>query len=253
MQMKMWAAMALVVTCAACGGGGAEAPGPAATPAEGLVAEAPPAASDAGAAGSATRSAAAGSAAPRAAAASAPRPAAPVVREREVTIPAGTVLRVELTSAVSSDDSKPEDTVRATLRRAVEVDGAEVLPVGTEVVGLVTDAEQSGRVKGRARVAMRFTSVRHRSERVDIQADPVARQAEATKSDDAKKIGIGAGVGAAVGAIIGGGSGAAKGAAIGGGAGTGAVLATRGKEVRLGAGTPLNVKLTAPLVLRIAG
>jgi hypothetical protein len=100
---------------------------------------------------------------------------------------------------------------------------------------------------------MRFTSVRHRSERVDIQAEPVARRAEATKSDDAKKIGIGAGVGAAVGAIIGGGSGAAKGAAIGGGAGTGAVLATRGKEVRLGAGTPINVRLTAPLVLRIPG
>ena len=53
-----------------------------------------------------------------------------------------------------------------------------------------------------------------------------------------------------IGGIIGGGDGAAKGAAIGGGAGTGAVLATRGDEVRLPAGTPLSVKLAAPLTVR---
>jgi hypothetical protein len=50
---------------------------------------------------------------------------------------------------------------------------------------------------------------------------------------------------------MGGGSGAAKGAAIGGGAGTGAVLATRGDEVRLPAGTPLSVTLAAPLTVRV--
>ena len=33
--------------------------------------------------------------------------------------------------------------------------------------------------------------------------------------------------------------------------GTGVVLATRGKEVALAAGTPLTVKLTAPLTLRV--
>jgi hypothetical protein len=54
-----------------------------------------------------------------------------------------------------------------------------------------------------------------------------------------------------IGVIVGVGSGASKGAAIGGGAGTGAVLATRGDEVRLPAGTPLSVKLTAPLTVRV--
>ena len=39
--------------------------------------------------------------------------------------------------------------------------------------------------------------------------------------------------------------------AVGGGAGTGVVLATRGEEVRLAAGTPVTVKLTAPLSLRV--
>ena len=46
-----------------------------------------------------------------------------------------------------------------------------------------------------------------------------------------------------VGGILGGGSGAAKGAAIGGAAGTGAVLATRGKDVVLTSGTTLAATL----------
>jgi hypothetical protein len=39
--------------------------------------------------------------------------------------------------------------------------------------------------------------------------------------------------------------------AIGGAGGTGVVLATRGKEVRLAAGTPVSVKLTRPLTVRV--
>ena len=54
-----------------------------------------------------------------------------------------------------------------------------------------------------------------------------------------------------IGGILGGGSGAAKGAAIGGGAGTAVVLSTKGDEVRIPAGTPVTIKLTAPLTLRV--
>jgi hypothetical protein len=126
-----------------------------------------------------------------------------------------------------------------------------VLPTGTELNGAVTEVERSGRVKGRAHVAYRFTSLRYDSERYDIATARISHQAQATKGEDAKKIGIGAGVGAAVGAIFGGGSGAAKGAAIGGGAGTGAVLATRGKEVRLGPGANVSTTLTEPLTVRV--
>ena len=126
--------------------------------------------------------------------------------------------------------------MRAELREAVIVDGQTVLPAGTEVVGNVTDVERSGRVKGRARVAYRFNSLSIGGERYDIATAPISHQAEATKGEDATKIAIGAGAGAAVGAMLGGGDGAAKGAAIGGAAGTASVLATRGKEVRLGPG-----------------
>jgi hypothetical protein len=177
--------------------------------------------------------------------------APPVPVYREVTIPAGTVLRLDLKSSVASDTSKVEDTVRAALRQPVVVDGQTVLPVGTELVGTVTDVARSGRVKGRARVAYRFATLRHDSERYDIRTASIAHQAEATKKKDAVKVGIGAGAGAVVGAILGGGSGAAKGAAIGGAGGTGAVLATRGDEVRRGPGADVTTRLTAPLTVRV--
>ena len=115
----------------------------------------------------------------------------------------------------------------------------------------MTDVARSGRVKGRARVAYRFSSLRHDSERYDITTAPIAHEAEATKKKDATKIAIGAGAGAAIGAILGGGGGAAKGAAIGGAAGTGAVLATRGEEVRRGPGADVTTRLTAPLTVRV--
>lgn len=170
---------------------------------------------------------------------------------REVTIPAGTTLRLRLQSAVASDSSKVEDTVRAELRQAVSIGGNAVLPTGTEVVGTVTDVQRSGRVKGRARIAYRFNSLRAAGERYDIKTTPLSHQAAATKGNDAKKIGVGAGAGAVVGALLGGGSGAAKGAAIGGAGGTGVVLATRGKEVHVGPGAEVTTKLTGPLTVRV--
>jgi hypothetical protein len=180
---------------------------------------------------------------------SARTPAVPAYRE--FTLPVGTNLPLELNSAIASDVSEVEDTVRGTLRNAVTIDGQEVLAAGTELVGHVTEAERAGRVKGRARLAFRFTSLRHDRERMSLRTDTIVHEAEATKGEDATKVGIGAGAGAVIGAVIGGKSGAAKGAAIGGAAGTGAVMATRGKEVRLEPGTDIPVRLTAPLAIRV--
>jgi hypothetical protein len=172
---------------------------------------------------------------------------------REVTIPAGTALPLELKSGVASDTSKVEEPVRAALRRAVRIDGVEALPAGTAVLGHVTAAERAARVKGRAQIAFRFTEVDLPGDggRHEIRTDVVSRVAAATKKQDAAKIGAGAAGGAIIGGIVGGGDGAAKGAAIGGAAGTGVVLSTRGKEVRLGPGADLSVRLAAPLTVRV--
>lgn len=168
---------------------------------------------------------------------------------REVTLPAGTVLPLTLDSTVASDTSRVEDAVRARLRRALVVDGLEVLPAGARVSGFVSEAQRSGRVKGRARVAFRFTGLTHDGEHYTLRTSRVVREAPGTKKRDAVTIGVPAGAGAAIGAIAGGKKGAAIGTAVGGGAGTGAVLATRGKEVRVGRGAAVSVRLLAPLTL----
>ena len=41
------------------------------------------------------------------------------------------------------------------LTRAITVDGRDVLPAGTRLNGIVTDVDDSGRVKGRATIAFR--------------------------------------------------------------------------------------------------
>jgi hypothetical protein len=165
-------------------------------------------------------------------------PAVPVVHE--VTVPAGTNLSLELLTALSSETATVEMPVQARVRRAVEIDGRTAIPSGTMLNGTVTEVDRAGRVKGRSRLAFRFDSATINGVRESLRTNPLSFEGEASKGDDAKKVGIGAGIGAAIGAIAGGGSGAAKGAAIGGAAGTGAVLATRGKEVELAAGTELS-------------
>jgi hypothetical protein len=170
-----------------------------------------------------------------------------------VTLPAGTTLSIVLDTGVGSDISRIEQPVRGHLARAVMVHGVTVVPAGSAVSGIVTDARRSGRVKGRAHVALRFTSLTPTgdSARYDIRTAPIGRTAPATKEEDALKIGAPAAGGAIVGAIVGGKKGAAIGAAAGGGAGTAVVLSTRGKEVRLGRGARVNAQLEEPLRVRV--
>jgi hypothetical protein len=178
----------------------------------------------------------------------APAPPAAVV---EVTIPEGTELSVELLDDLSSETATAETTVRGRLRRAVEVNGRTALPAGATLTGAVTDVVRPGRVKGRASLSLRFASVTLDGERSPLATSPITVEGEADTRGDVTKIGVGAGVGAVVGGILGGGGGAAKGAAIGGAAGTGAVLATRGKDVQLASGTTLSTTLTAAKTLEL--
>jgi hypothetical protein len=170
---------------------------------------------------------------------------------REVTIPAGTVLPLRLTSSVGSDTSGLEDPVHATLRRAIVVRGIGALPAGSAVSGYVTEANRSAKVKGRARVGFRFNTVSARGESYRVSTSSVVRQAPGTKKKDAAKIAIPAAAGAIIGGIADGKKGAAIGTAVGGGAGTGVVLATRGQEVRLGRGAAVSVRLLRPLTVLV--
>jgi hypothetical protein len=178
-------------------------------------------------------------------------PAAPLPEWRELRIPAGTSLPLELTTALSSETAQVEAPVSARLRQAVTIDGYTALPAGSVVTGTVTDVERAGRVKGRAHLAFKFNQVQVRGEREDLETNPVSFEGEASKGEDATKIGAGAGIGAVIGGIVGGGKGAAKGGAIGAAAGTGAVLATRGKEVEVASGTDITATLAQPATVRV--
>jgi len=195
--------------------------------------------------------AAAGSTAASAPRPSAPAASAPAVRWREITLPAGTSVQLELMTALSSETAKVETPVRARVRQAVEVDGLVAIPAGTVLTGSVVDVARPGRVQGRSRLAIRFTEADVDGSREDVRTNPITFEGEQTKGEDATKIGAGAVGGAIIGGILGGGDGAAKGAAIGGAAGTGTVLATRGRDVTLAAGTDIAATLATPVTLRV--
>jgi len=172
---------------------------------------------------------------------------------REVTVPAGTALPVVLETSVGSDTSRSEDRVEARVSAPVMVHGVTVVPEGSTVRGVVTDATRSGKVKGLAHLAMRFDTLvpRGSDDRYDIRTSAVGRTAESTKKKDAMEIGGGAAGGALIGGLIGGKKGALIGTAAGGGAGTAVSLSTRGKEVHLPKGSALTLKLTEPLTVRV--
>ena len=89
------------------------------------------------------------------------RSAAPIRKSvvRQVTIPAGTLLRLRVDRAFGSDISRLEDPVSATLARPIMVDGRTVLREGSLASGFVSQATRPGKVKGRGRVAVRFTRI----------------------------------------------------------------------------------------------
>ncbi|MGE0592270.1 MAG: hypothetical protein AB7G23_11535 [Vicinamibacterales bacterium] len=169
--------------------------------------------------------------------------------QRELVLPAGTTLDAALDTTVASNTSSVQDTVRATLASDLVFDGVTVAPRGSVLVGAVTAAEASGRVRGRAELGLRFDRLETPSLTYEIRTRPFYYEAEGTRRDDAATIGIGAAAGAVIGGLTGGAKGAAVGSAIGAGGGTAVVLSTPGQDIRLGAGTSLQVRLTEALVV----
>jgi hypothetical protein len=176
----------------------------------------------------------------------------PSARFREFTVPGGTVLALRLASSIGSDTSRVNDTVEAVLSEAVMIDGVTVLPADSVVKGVVSSAEPSGKVSGRANLEVRFRSVSidGLDETVAVSAN-LHRMAASTRGADARTIGIPAAGGAVLGAILGGKKGAGVGAAVGGGAGTAVVLATAGEDVRFPTGAAVWVVLDEAIEVRV--
>lgn len=167
-----------------------------------------------------------------------------VLRPDPITIPEGATFALVLETAISSATSRAGDLIVSRLAEDIKVGEKVVVPSGSEVRGRVTAAVSSGRVKTRARLAFDFDTLVLGGKEHPIGTRPLDITARDTHKKDAATIGIGAGAGAIIGAIADGGKGAAIGTLIGGAAGTGVVLTNTGKEVELGAGSRVTVRLT---------
>jgi hypothetical protein len=174
----------------------------------------------------------------------------PLATFREITLPAGTALALEILTPIDTGTSEVGASVDARLTESVSIDGTEVLPSGTRVQGQISSLQAAGKVKGRASVAVAFTELTAHDDTYPIRAR-FSVVAPASKAEDAKKIGIPAAGGAVLGAILGGKKGAAVGATIGGGAGTAAVLLTPGDEVSIRQGATVQVTLDETVEVRV--
>jgi hypothetical protein len=181
---------------------------------------------------------------------SAPRGPAPIMRPDEevsvasrpqqaaaapapIQLAAGTNLVIRMVDAVDSEKATVGQTFAATMDQPVMVNGDSVIPRGADVVVKLVDSKESGKLTGRAELALSLMSVKVNGRMVDINTQTVTRQSDSRGSKTAKAVGVGAVVGTIIGAAAGGGKGAAVGAGAGAGAGAGVELATKGERVKV--------------------
>ncbi len=173
------------------------------------------------------------------------REAAPASREFvELTVPADSVLGLQLDTTISSSRARIEDIVEARVSRDVRVNGAVAIPAGSRAVGVVTLVDQGGRLKNRPRIGLRFHTL-HLADgsRVQLTTDTIYREGDSPTGRSSAKIGGAAIGGAILGAILGGGKGAAVGSTIGAAGGTAAVMAGDRPEVIIPSGTVVTARL----------
>lgn len=175
-------------------------------------------------------------------------PSAP--RFRDLLIPANAVIGVRLATGLSSDTAEIEDRVEATVTRDVIAGGQVAIPAGTKVLGSVNAVTRGGKFKERARLSVRFhTLVLADGSRESVKVDSIVREGESPVRETAAKIGGGAVGGAIVGGIMGGRKGAILGGIAGAGAGTAATAVGDRSVATLAAGSPLSVRLDAPVTI----
>ena len=167
-------------------------------------------------------------------------------------MPAESVIGLEIDTTVSSETARVEDEVIARVTRDVRVGDRVAIPAGAKAHGEVTLVERGARVRERARLAVRFTSiVLADGTRLPIDTEPIYREGVSVRNENAAKIGGGAIGGAIIGGILGGAKGAAIGGSIGAGAGTAAVAAGGRNAATLPSGAPVTVRIERPVTVTV--
>jgi hypothetical protein len=170
----------------------------------------------------------------------------------EVTVPAESVIGLQVENSVSSETAKVEDPVKARVTRDVKVRDQVAIPAGSRAEGSVTLVDRGGRLKDQARLGIRFhTIVLADGTRVPVNTETIYRDGDAVAKESAAKIGGGAVGGAVLGAILGGKKGAILGSTIGAGAGGAAVATSTPSTATLPAGSTVTVRMNAPTTVTV--
>lgn len=187
----------------------------------------------------------------------------------EIIVPASTQIPLALTSAISSRTAYAGEPIYCQTVYPIDINNRIVIPVGTYVKGTITEVVRAGHIHRRSRMGLRFDSMILPGGFSKVFTGTLAGfagngQEEFNKTEskikgagdkgkDAETIAISGAEGAGIGSIAGissghSGVGAAAGGVGGAIAGTVFVLASRGKDIMLPAGTNLQLELTRPLV-----
>ena len=182
-------------------------------------------------------------------------------------IPQGSHVMLRMENSISTRTGQDGDYVYLRTASPISIAGNIILPVGSYVQGVVTNAKRSGRVKGRAELAIRLETITLPTGSVYKFSPKLASvdsgtgdqkvvgkensvQEGSTHGQDAARIAILAGSGGALGALVDRGArGAGIGAGVGAAVGLATVLLTRGREVELRQGTTLDVIFDRPVAL----
>jgi hypothetical protein len=177
-------------------------------------------------------------------------PAAPEFEE--LIVSADSVVGLQVETSLTSERARVEDEVVARVTRDVRVGDRVAIPAGAKAHGEVTLVERGGRLRDRARLGVRFTSVvLADGTRIPLETDTIYREGDAPSRESAAKIGGGAIGGAIIGGILGGARGAVIGGSAGAGAGSAAVLAGGRNPATLPTGTPITVRVIKPTTVTV--
>jgi hypothetical protein len=177
--------------------------------------------------------------APAAAAAPAAAPAPAPAPRVQMTAPAGTRVMVRNVQAIDSRRQQAGYRFTVRLESDLVADNGEVIaPRGANAYGVLTQAQQSGRVAGRSELTLTLTDIMVNNQMRPVVTSSVQAVSDSTGGQTARRT-LGA---AAIGALIDGRSGAATGAAVG----AGASILTQGQSINIPAGTLLEFRLGQP-------
>ena len=177
--------------------------------------------------------------------------------QQELMIPAGTKVPVSLKHAISTRGTREGDAVYAETTFPVVANGRVLIPSGTYVQGRISHIKQAGRLKGRAEVLMHFTTLIYPSgytvmlpgsvenapgvDKTRVKDQEGTIRADSQKGEKIATVASTAATGTVIGAASAGGKGALIGAGIGGAVGTAIGMLTRGNDVKLDAGTTIEM------------